>query len=87
MRASSELFGTYQPAGSPLERVPVGWKYAILLVLTVPAIVVGSWWFSLASILVTLAILLGARVGTRRATTLGWGMAVVGVLIVVVQAL
>lgn len=87
MKASSELFGTYQPSGSPLERVAVGWKYLILLVLTVPAIVVGSWWFSLASILVTLAILLGARVGTRRATALGWGMAVVGVLIIVVQGL
>jgi biotin transport system permease protein len=87
MKASAELFGTYQPSGSPLERLAVGWKYVILLVLTVPALVVGTWWFSLASIAVTLAVLIGGRVGARRATVLGLGMAVVGVLIVVVQAL
>lgn len=87
MKSSAELFGTYQPSGSPLERVSVGWKYVLLLVLTVPAIVVATWWFSLASIVVTLAVLVGGRVGARRATVLGLGMAVVGVLIIVVQAL
>ncbi|MHB1009267.1 MAG: energy-coupling factor transporter transmembrane component T family protein [Propionibacteriaceae bacterium] len=87
MNASAELFGTYQPSGSPLERLAVGWKYVLLLLLTVPAIVVATWWFSLASIAVTLAVLVGGRVGARRATATGLGMAVVGVLIIVVQAL
>ncbi|HET7723186.1 MAG TPA: energy-coupling factor transporter transmembrane protein EcfT [Propionibacteriaceae bacterium] len=87
MKSSAELFGTYRPAGSPLERVSVGWKYVLLLVLSVPAIAVGTWWFSLVSIVVTVAVLVGARVGVRRATALSLGLVVVGALIVVVQAL
>ncbi len=87
MRSSAELFGTYQPSGSRLEAVPVGWKYALLLALTVPAIVAGRWWFSLAAIVATLAILIQARVGVRRAVGLGAGMVVVGVLVVLVQSL
>jgi biotin transport system permease protein len=87
VRSSTELFGTYRPSGSPLEAVPVGWKYVLLLALTVPAIVAGTWWFSLAAIGATLAILIGARVGARRAAALSVGLVVVGVLIVVVQAL
>ncbi|MBI4900478.1 MAG: energy-coupling factor transporter transmembrane protein EcfT [Actinobacteria bacterium] len=87
MKGSAELFGTYRPSGSPLETVPVGWKYLLLLALTVPAIVAGTWWFSLLAIAVTLAILIGASVGARRAAALSLGLVVVGVLIVVVQAL
>lgn len=87
MKAGNELFGTYQPAGSRFESLPVGWKYVLLLVLTVPAIVVGQWWFSLASIAVTVAVLLWAKVGTRRAVALGPSMVVVCILIVAVQAL
>jgi biotin transport system permease protein len=87
VRSSTELFGTYRPSGSPLEAVPVGWKYVLLLALTVPAIVAGTWWFSLVAIGATLAILIGARVGARRAAALSVGLVVVGVLIVVVQAL
>ena len=87
MKAGNELFGTYQPAGSRFEALAVGWKYVLLLALTVPAIVVGQWWFSLASIAVTIAVLLWAKVGVRRAVALGVSMVVVCVLIVVVQAL
>lgn len=87
MKASNELFGTYQPAGSPFEALGVGWKYALLLALTVPSIAVGRWWFSCASIAVTVAILIWARVGVRRAVGLSIGMVVVCALIVAVQAL
>ena len=87
MKGADELFGTYQPGGSRLEALAVGWKYALLLGLTIPAIAVGQWWFSLVSIAVTLGILLRAGVGLRRAVTLGRSMIVVCILIVVVQAL
>lgn len=87
MKAGNELFGTYQPAGSRFESLAVGWKYVLLLALTVPAIVVGSWWFSLASIAVTIGLLLWARVGVRRAVGLGLSMVVVCGLIIAVQAL
>ncbi len=87
MKGADELFGTYQPAGSRLEALAVGWKYALLLGLTIPAIAVGQWWFSLVSMAVTLTILLRARVGLRRAVTLGRSMIVVCILIVAVQAL
>ena len=87
MKAGNELFGTYQPAGSRLEALSVGWKYVLLLALTVPAIAVGRWWFSLASIVVTIVILVAARVGVRRAAGLSVGMVVVCALVVAVQAL
>jgi biotin transport system permease protein len=87
MKAGNELFGTYQPTGSLLEALPVGWKYVLLLALTIPAIAVGRWWFSPAFIAVTLVVLVGARVGVRRAAGLSIGMVVVCVLIVAVQAL
>lgn len=87
MKAGNELFGTYQPAGSRLEALSVGWKYVLLLALTIPAIAVGRWWFSLASIVVTIVILVAARVGVRRAAGLSVGMVVVCALVVAVQAL
>jgi biotin transport system permease protein len=87
MKSGSELFGTYQPTGSRFEAIAVGWKYLLLLALTVPAIVVGQWWFSLGAMAVTVAVLLWAKVGARRAVTLGVSMVVVCVLIVAVQAL
>ncbi|HEY5483882.1 MAG TPA: energy-coupling factor transporter transmembrane protein EcfT [Propionibacteriaceae bacterium] len=87
MRAADELFGTYRPSGSALESVSVGWKYVLLLALTVPAIGVGRWWFSLGAVLVAVAILIWAKVGVRRAVGLGIGMVVVCSLIVAVQAL
>lgn len=87
MKARNELFGTYQPTGTRFERLAVGWKYVLLLALTVPAIVIGQWWFSMASIAVTVAILVGARVGVRRAVGQSVGMLVVCALIVAVQAL
>jgi len=87
MKAGNELFGTYQPAGSRLEALSVGWKYVLLLALTIPAIAAGRWWFSLASIVVTIVILVAARVGVRRAAGLSVGMVVVCALVVAVQAL
>jgi len=86
MRAADELFGTYRPSGSPLEAVSVGWKYVLLLALTISAIAVGRWWFSLGAVLVAVAILVWAKVGVRRAVGLGLGMVVVCALIVAVQA-
>ena len=86
MRAADELFGTYRPSGSPLEAVSVGWKYVLLLALTIPAIAVGRWWLSLGAVIVAVAILIWAKVGVRRAVGLGIGMVVVCALIVAVQA-
>lgn len=87
MRAKDAVFGTYRPTGGPLETVSVGLKYAIVLALSVPAIIVGRWWFSLAVVVVTALVLLWARVGWRRALSLGFGMAVMAVLVIGVHAL
>lgn len=87
MKASDELFGTYKPTSGRFEQLSVGWKYLLLLGLTIPAIAVGRWWFSLASIVVTVAILIWAKVGVRRAVGLSFGTIVILALIVVVQVL
>lgn len=87
MRAAEHLLGAYTPVGSPLERIGVGWKYALMLVATIPAIAIGRWWFSLAAVVAVVAVLVWAKVGVRRAVGLGLGMLVVCALIVLVQAL
>jgi biotin transport system permease protein len=87
MRAADQIFGTYRPTGSPLEKATVGAKYALVLALSVPAVVVGRWWFSLAAVAAGVAVLVLARVGVRRALRLGLGMYVLCGLIVAVHAL
>jgi biotin transport system permease protein len=65
----------------------VGVKYALVLALSLPAIIVGTWWFSLAAVAATVAVLVLARVGVRRALRLGLGMYVLCGLIVAVHGL
>lgn len=87
MSAADQVFGTYRPTGSPLEQAGVGAKYAIVIALSLPAIVVGRWWLSLAALGITAGVLLWARVGARRALGVGLGMVVLCGLIVAVHGL
>ncbi len=64
------LFSLYVPGTSPLHRLPIGYKYLLLLVLTVPALLVGNPVVSLAALVVSLALLATCRTGLRHAWTL-----------------
>ncbi|MCA0296816.1 MAG: energy-coupling factor transporter transmembrane protein EcfT [Actinobacteria bacterium] len=59
------LFGLYLPGTSWLHRLPVGAKYVLLLVLTVPVLVIAAPLPSLAALAASMLLLLSTRVGVR----------------------
>ncbi|MFZ0529850.1 MAG: energy-coupling factor transporter transmembrane protein EcfT [Propionicimonas sp.] len=59
------LFGLYVPGHTPLHRLPVGWKYVLLLLLTLPALFAGVPAVSLACLVVAGGLLLSCRAGVR----------------------
>jgi len=64
------LFSLYVPGTSPLHRLAIGYKYLLLLILTVPALLVGNLVVSLAALVLSLALLASCRTGLRHAWTL-----------------
>lgn len=70
----NRVFSLYVPGDSAFHRLGVGWKYLILLALTVPALAASSLWVSLGLLAVTLALLAACRVGLRFAWGLPWGL-------------
>jgi biotin transport system permease protein len=69
----SGLFTLYVPGASPLHRLGVGWKYLVVLLLIVPAVVLASPWLSLASLAASALLLLAARLPARYALGMPWG--------------
>lgn len=59
------LFALHVPGNSPLHRTPVGWKYLLLLVLTLPALLLTQVGVSLVALIVTLLLVLSCRTGVR----------------------
>jgi len=64
------VFSLYVPGESAFHRLGVGWKYLILLALTLPALLAGNPWVSLGLLGVALALLAACGVGLRYA----WGI-------------
>ena len=64
------LFSLYVPGTSPLHRLAIGYKYLLLLVLTLPALLVGNPVLSLVALVLSLALLGSCRTGLRHAWTL-----------------
>lgn len=71
MNAHSSLLGTYQPQDGWLFRLSAGWKYLLLLAITVPTLVVWQWWFTLAALAVVLVLLGTSGIPVRRALDIG----------------
>jgi len=59
------LFSLYVPGGTPLHRLGVGWKYLLLLVLTLPVLLAGQPWVSLLALVISAGLLLTCRAGVR----------------------
>lgn len=72
MNVHSSLLGLYQPQDGWLFRLAPGWKYLILLAITIPALVVWQWWFTLLSLALTLVILKSSGISFRRSLEIGW---------------
>ncbi len=71
MTGHTDLFGRYEPQDGWLFRLAPGWKYLLLLLVTIPALVVWQWWFTLASLAVVLVLLRTSGIGFRRALDVG----------------
>jgi biotin transport system permease protein len=67
------LFGLYQPGDSWLHRLGVGWKYVVLLALTIPALVIADPLVSLVALGCALAVLATAGLRPRLAFALPLG--------------
>lgn len=81
MNTHTSVFGIFEPGPGWLFRLPVGWKYLLVLVLSIPTLVVAQWWFTLACLAVVLAVAATSGLGPRRMLRLGWILwAMLGVL-------
>jgi biotin transport system permease protein len=80
MRSTDALFGSFRPGHSVWHRLGVGWKYLVVLVLTLPALIVQEPWLTVASLVITALCLLGTRLPARATLSLSWGL--VGLLAV-----
>lgn len=64
------LFSLYVPGDTPLHRLGIGWKYVLLLGLTLPALLVAQPLLSIAALALALLLLASCRAGLRRT----WGL-------------
>ena len=86
MNVHSSLLGLYEPGPGWLFRLPVGWKYLLVAVLTLPPIILGLWWLTAATIVAVLAILWSSGIGPIRALRIGWPLWVMLAAVLVYQA-
>lgn len=75
------VFGIYQPGTGWLFRTSAGWKYVMLLAITLPPLISTTWWVTLTALAVVLAVLRSSGITLRRALAIGWVLwMVLGVL-------
>ena len=70
----SGLFSLYVPGDSPLHRLGVGWKYLVVLVLTLPALIVQQPWATTVALVITVLGLLSTGLPARATLALPWGL-------------
>lgn len=85
MSSHDQLFGEYLPARSVVHALPVGAKYALVLLGTFPTLLANRWWVSLLAVAGSVLLLLATRLPVRRTLGLGWGMLFLIGLIAVYQ--
>ncbi len=74
MNVDASLLGLYRPGGGWLFRVSIGWKYLLMLVLTLPPLILLWWPLTVGFNVVTLACLVSSGIDVRRAVRIGWFM-------------
>ncbi|XVX20467.1 energy-coupling factor transporter transmembrane component T family protein [Actinomycetota bacterium] len=82
MKPQTQLFGLYVPGRSVIHRLPVGAKYLLVLLGTIPSLLAQQWWLALAVLGIAAAVLMIARLPVRLALRFGWGMGILLALIV-----
>lgn len=79
------LFGLYVPGDSWLHRLSTGWKYLLLLVLTIPLLALAQAPFSLAAVVLAAVLLLTAGLHPSQALRLPFGFWLVAAMLAVYQ--
>lgn len=74
MRSTDALFGNYLPGTSVWHRAGVGWKYLVVLVLTLPALIAQQPWATTVALVVTVLGLLSTGLPVRATLALPWGL-------------
>lgn len=87
MRPASFLFGSYRPGDSPWHRLGVGWKYLVVLSLTLAALFVQQPWVTAGSLLLTLACLVTTGLPVRVTLAVPWSLVVFLAVLAVFQLL
>lgn len=72
MNAHASLLGIYEPGDGWLFGFSTGGKYLLLLALTIPPLVAGSWWVTLIALAGALALLWSSGITPWRALRIGW---------------
>lgn len=81
------LFGLYVPGDSWLHRLGAGWKYLLLIVMTIPLMAVARAPFSVAAMAISALILLTARLRPAVALRLPLGFWMVAAMLAAYQVL
>lgn len=71
MNVHASLLGLYEPQDGWLFRLGTGWKYLLMLAVTLPALFWWQWWLTLGSIVLVLALLRTSGIPVQRALNIG----------------
>lgn len=87
MRSSVSVFGGHLPGTSGWHRAGVGWKYLVVLALTLPALFVQEPWLTASGLVVVVACLLSCRLPARALFAIPVALVVLLVVLAAFQVL
>ncbi len=83
MNLHASLLGFYQPGDGWLFRLHLGLKYLLMVGVTLPALILRSWWLTATCLVGVMLCLITSGISARRALRLGWVMwLLLGLLVV-----
>ena len=85
MNVHASLLGLHQPGEGWLFRLGVGWKYLLMLTLSIPALILQTWPVTCGSLALTVVLLMSSGGGPARALRIGWVMWLILGLLVAYQ--
>lgn len=87
MRPAASLFGGHHPGGSIWHRCGVGWKYLVVLALTMAALALQHPWATTVTLLLSVAALLTTGLPARLTLGVPWSLVVLLVVLAGFQLL
>ena len=77
MNVHASLLGLHQPGEGWLFRLGVGWKYLLMLTLSLPALIIQAWPVTLAALALTITLLASSGIDPARMLRIGWAMCLI----------